>query len=197
MTSPETKIKVNFFGVGCNIVRGNVNESTWKKITQSAKTLNIPTDYAFFDSDFFTLLNLPEYKSWKDFNNLFKVFGLLENQISLIEIRKDRKRAEKFSFAQLWNQNSLFPLYQTEINGIDIIREGKNITVVETEIGTIASYEFVCENFKIEDLKFNISQVKVSKQVGYNLISDIFYKDKKLKSKRSDALISGNFTFVE
>ena len=198
MQAKEYKVKISFRGIGCNVIKGTVDNETWDLILKSAKQFKTTFEYAVFDIDFFSALNLPQYKSFHDFNNICTITGLLCHSKSFIEIRINKKQRAKINSTEILNQNILFPLYNSEMIDVDKIVTGmKNITIVEEEVGTVSSFLFDCKKFEIEKLKFYVSVIKINKDRFYNIISKITYDGKNLKSSHSDTLVTGNFTFVE
>ena len=104
------KVKINFFGVVCNIFKGTVNEEIWNRINETAEKMKTQVEYAILDNDFFTMLDLPSFSSLNDMENIRHISGLLNHSKSEIEIRMNKKRLAKISSNEIVNQNSLFPL---------------------------------------------------------------------------------------
>jgi hypothetical protein len=198
MNATQNKIQINLFGVGCIVTKASVEDEVWKKITDCSGKLKVPIELLFFDSDFYEMLNMPKYKSWRDFNNLFEVSGLINNSKSIIEIKNSKKKIAKIKFSELINENLLFPLYNLEIGEIEKHESNKkNLTIFETEIGTVASYQFVCKKFDIDKLKFAICNLYINESSEFVILSDIFYNEVNLVSKTNDTLVTKQNVIIE
>lgn len=199
MQNTEDTVKISLRGIGCNIAKGVVDIEVWERMLNTAQKLESSIESALFDLDFFPLLDLPEYKSWRDFNNIFFISGLLYDTKSFIEVRVNKKQKLKVYFRDIWNENLLFPLYNIElIEEIESDAGLKKIVVVESEIGLIASYNYRLTNstFEIEKLKFSIRKIQVGANRYFNLLTDIHYDNQVLKKLKTDTLVSGGFVFI-
>ncbi len=192
------KVKINFFGVGCRIIKGCVSEELWEKITECAERMKTSVDYAILDNDFFSQLDLKNFKSFDDMENVLNVSGLLNHSKSAIEIRINKKKRAKISSNEIVNQNSLFPLYDVKASELIHKTEGKkNITIVEEETGRIGTFEFECRKFEIEKLKFIVTRTKVKPERTYSIIIELSYDGKALQSVQSDTMVTANFAYIE
>lgn len=183
-------VSIRFIGTGCHIVKCEMDENLWSKIQACAKKLKLPLEQVFFDSELYSLLNIPTYTSWQDFNNIQDVSGLLQSHRSQIEIRLNKRPRKKIHFNELNNTDLLFPLYNVETTAIDTNTENRFITIIEEDIGTTAFYKFNCPKFDIDNLKFRILNVKVKNGRTYSILSEVFYDGLGLKAYKSDNLVT-------
>lgn len=183
-------VSIRFIGIGCHIVKSEVEEILWNKIMVCAETLKLPVKQAFFDSDFYSLLNNPAYASWHNFNNIQDTSGLLESHRSQVEIRLNKKPRKKIVFSDLNNAGLLFPLYNVDTIAIDLNTKNRSVTIVEQDIGTTAFYQFNCHKFSIDNLRFQICSVKTTNNIAYSILSGISYDGFELKPYKSDTLVT-------
>ena len=192
------KVKINFFGIGCRIIKGSVNDTTWNKMTERAQIMKVPIEDAILDSDFFGQLAIPGFRSFEDMEDTLTINGLLNHSKSAIEIRVNRKRMAKISSAEIVSQNALFPLYDVQVSELGHKTEGqRNITIVEEETGKTGSFDFDCQKFEIEKLKFIVTRTKVKPERAYSIIIELSYNGKILKSKSTDTLVTAVFAYIE
>ena len=192
------KVKINLFGIGCHIVKGQFDEMEWEKFDVAAKKLGSPLKEAFFDTSFFENETISEYNSWHNLGNIFKTSGLLNDYKSHIEIRINGRQKRKILFQELSNEDFLFPLYQTTFTEISNEKSSqKSCILVEKEIGTIASYQFETDIFLLDNLIFTLQNVALTKDLQFQILSQIEYKGKKLVSKKSDSLVNERFALID
>ncbi len=184
-------IKITFFGIGCCIIKGKYEEETWIRFRNGAKTIKYSLEDAFFENTFYK--ELKEYNNWTDLGNVFNVSGLLNNYQSVIEIKINNKKKAKILFQELLNDEFLFPLYQTIISEEN---EKGNLTIVEKEIGTIATYKLETDNFSLDKLQFTLKVVRVTEELKYIVLTKIEYNRKELTSKKSDTLVRERFALL-
>ena len=184
-------LKITFFGIGCCIIKGNYEKETWTRFRNGAKTIKYSLEDAFFENTFYK--EIKEYNSWTDLGNVFKVSGLLNNYQSVIEIKINNKKKAKILFQELLNDELLFPLYQTTINEVN---EKGNLTIVEKEIGTIATYKFETNNFSLDKLQFTLKTVNITEELKYIVLTKIEYDRHELTSKKSDTLVRERFALL-
>ena len=129
----KQSITISLRGIGCNIIKGSVDIDSWQSMIQISHNLGVPIENAIFDSEFFPILNIPAYRSWCDFNNIYKISGLLYDNQDFIELRINKKQKLKVYFRDIWKEILLFPLYDIEITDLYNERiEDKSIVLVET-----------------------------------------------------------------
>ena len=190
-------IKITFFGIGCCIIKGHFDELTWQKFKESAKTIKYPLEDAFFEKAFFKEIKIKEFKKWNDLGNVFRFSGLLNSYQSVIEIKINNKRKAKISFQELFNERFLFPLYNTTLNKIDSLKNAPLcLTIVEKEIGTIATYKFETENFSFDKIHFTLNSLSIRNDLQFLILSKIEYDGKELCSVKSDTLVRERFALV-
>ncbi|MEO8149887.1 MAG: hypothetical protein ABI723_19770 [Bacteroidia bacterium] len=184
------KVKLSLRGCGTTIVKGCVDNELWQNLQCAAKKARTNIELGLFDSDLFKVLNHPDYKSWRNFNSMLEITGLSDNRKSFIEIKVDNKTKEKIQFSDIQNNNLLFPLYNTETILIETeLVKSKIISVVESDIGLVASYKFATPNFIVEDLRFFIGNVIVG-NLQYSILYKIFYQNKLLISSMNDSVVT-------
>ena len=186
----DDTVYIRLIGIGCHIVKCTLEEDIWNKIKACAKELKLPIGQAFFDSEFYSLLNTPAYSSWQDFNNFQDISGLLESHRSQVEIRLNKKPRKKIVFNDLNNTGLLFPLYNVESVSINMDTKNRSVTIIEQDVGTTAFYKFHCKEFEIDKMSFRISKVKTENNATYSILSGIFYNGLILTPYKSDALVT-------
>ncbi|MBL0048969.1 MAG: hypothetical protein IPP32_12830 [Bacteroidetes bacterium] len=191
------KVKITFFGIGCRVAIGKFNPEDWERLHGIAEILAVPLSEAVFDSTFFVHLADSNYKQWFDLGNHFKVFGLLNNYQSTIEIRINGKKQRKILSNDLIDDNLLFPLYKTDILASSKFHQDKgDLIIVEKEIGTLANYRFETESFSIDKLYFSLQSIHLSIDMKFSLLTNLSYAGKELISKKSDTLVKERFALL-
>lgn len=192
------KVKITFYGIGCRIAVGKFCIEDLEKFHTAAKIFSCPLNEAIFDTAYFLELADRKYKRWFDLGNSLKLYGLLHNYQSSIEIRINGKKQRKIVSSDLIGDNLLFPLYQTTLTDIGSFQQGEgNLTIVEKEIGTVANYLFETENFSIEKLHFSIQSVNIRKDLDFTLLTNLNYEGSELSArKKSDTLVKERFALL-
>ena len=199
MNNHSDKIRINFFGIGCNIIKGEFDDATWKRFFECSKQIRTEFNHAVFDPTFVEVLQSPLYKSLHDFGNVFRLSGLLYDKQSHIEIRINDRQKRKIYFQELFGEDTLFPVYQTSVQEIDhvtLVSHGSMIGV-EKEIGTIASYKFQCIDFSLDKLFFVLNKVTLLDNIPLIILSKIAYNGKGLLKIYSDTLVKESFVLYD
>lgn len=191
------KIKIIFIGIGCRIAKGQFNETLWKKFGEVANIVECPLNEAFFDSSFFDVLNIKEYKLGYDLGNLLQISGLIDSYQSIIEIRVNNRKKRKIHFKELFNEDVLFPLCQTIFSKADYSAFKENcLTLVEKEIGTIAVYEFESHKFSLDKLLFSLTALNVQNEMKFMVLSKLEYEGTELLIIKSDTLVKERYAIL-
>ena len=196
-TLPE-HVRIVFFGIGCSIIKGAFDEQEWNLLNQSSWSLKSNLDTAVFHPSFFETLKSGRFKSRRDLGTMFQISGLLLDDQSEIEIRIGNRKKKKIPFRELMNVNLLFPLYQTDMQKINVASttEMKKLEIIEKEIGTVASFKFPCSNFSMDKLVFTIADVSISSGENFTLLSQLSYDGKTLPGNRPDTVVRGQFAVL-
>jgi hypothetical protein len=154
---------------------------------QRAVQLGEPLETALLNIDFFKDFSTNGINSVQDIVvNSFG--GLINNFKGKIEIKKGRKLLQKLNLNDLFHTKTLFPLFNTKKGSI-ALKLTNNIFLIEKEIGLVGQYEIENENFNINKLKFNISNVKYLNE-NYQLLLAISYEGIKLENIKLDTLVT-------
>lgn len=175
------KLKINLFGEGIRVKQILLNPSQLEKIKATAYKLNTSIELALIDPYFYHELNDKQITTFEDYEGLL-IEGLLNTPKNLIEIWFKGKKLIKFKFQDLFNENLLFPLYNTKLTE-SRISNFKGFLIQEIEIGLIASFEYKLDLFDISKLEFNLE-----KNEGNFVLNKIFYENTPLLLKKKDTL---------
>ena len=182
------------YGESWRLKKLKLTQELANKLTDAFSVLKISIGQALLDLEFYEYLNYPSLKGVEDLQ-FDEVGGLLNSHKGLVEIWFNGKKVQKLNLDTLFRPNTLFSLYNTRI--LDIKKENlePGIYLVENEIGLIACYELVIENFEIDNLSFNLVTFQ-SELKKAEVLSELFYKDELLICKRSDILLNESEGFI-
>ena len=187
-------VKVKLYGESFQIHSLEIKNEYADRFYSVVKQFNEPLNIALLNVNFFRRLNLNNHQTIQDLiKNTFS--GLISNNKSQIEIWIGRKRVEKMKLVDLFYSQTLFPLFQTQLNDIGVLKLKSGLFLEEKEIGLIAQYEIKIENFNIDLLTFNLTKVEFS-NIKYELLSSINYKGRELPVKKNDALLRHQNCFL-
>ena len=188
------KLKINLYGESWRLKKLQLTQELANKLTEAFSVLKISIGQALLDLEFYEYLNHPSLNGVEDLQ-FDEVGGLLNSHKGLVEIWFNGKKVQKLNLDTLFRPNTLFSLYNTRI--LDIKKENlePGIYLVENEIGLIACYELVIENFEIDNLSFNLVTFQ-SELKKAEVLSELFYKDELLICKRSDILLNESEGFI-
>lgn len=120
--------------------------------------------------------------------------GLLNTYKNQIEIWFAGKKLQKFQLNDLNLQFIAFPLYHSTQNELDLKSLPSGIYVAEKEIGLINSFEVLAENFDIEKLVFNITQV--CSAISFDSCVGVIYHDQPLLTHKTDTVVIEQRYFI-
>ena len=188
------KLKINLYGESWRLKKLQLTQELANKLTEAFSVLKISIGQALLDLEFYEYLNHPSLNGVEDLQ-FDEVGGLLNSHKGLVEIWFNGKKVQKLNLDTLFRPNTLFSLYNTRI--LDIKKENlePGIYLLENEIGLIACYELVIENFEIDNLSFNLVTFQ-SELKKAEVLSELFYKDELLICKRSDVLLNESEGFI-
>lgn len=152
-----------------------------------AERLKEPIEEALLSGAFFNILNQKKLKTIEDM--IRQTFGgLINTPKNKIEIWYGRKCLQKFSLNELFHPSTLFPLFNSTREQLDI-KLSNGIFLIEKEVGLIAEYVFKCDSFNINHLKFSIYDAEYQ-SLNLQLLTAMHYDSKRLESQKSDTLIT-------
>jgi len=179
-----SKLKISLFGESHILKRLFFNPIQQMEYEIIAQRMKQPLHQALTDPYFYFLLKKDSIQSFEDLEG-FSNKVLLNTQKNQIEIWYQNKKIQKLKINDLLQELLLFPLYSTKV--IENNFAPKNgICIEQREIGLIGQYEMMINNFKIDELLFQLS--------GYNL-QNITYDGREFKFIKSDALLTYQNSF--
>ena len=177
------KLKINLFGEGIKISKLLISDEREQDNFNRIKQLDDNSFNETIQSDRFShFLETAKSK--------IILAGLSNTYKNQIEIWYGGKKIKKLKIADLDSQYSLFPLYQTTSTEFLTSKLDAGIYCEEMEVGLIACYETVLENFNIEELVFEMKTTE-----NALVIYGLSYKGSKLSSVKSDTLLTSQFYF--
>jgi len=189
----EKNLRVKLFGESLKIHKLKIDIDMMPTFIQVAKTIKLPFSEALLDIYFFRVLNMKKFQSLNDLIG-FTFSGLINNYRNQVEITYGRKRLVKFNIDELFKPTTLFPIYNTEVNFVNMNKLSRGIYIEEKEIGLIGTYEIIVEEFQIDLLKFYLTKINYSR-IDYELLNTITYKNKKLTCSKTDTLLNRQIAF--
>jgi len=178
------KLKINFIGTGIEIKRILVpNEviENWKQIIGIKRTI---TD-ALLDPFFYYKLKDKQYNSLEDLPSEIGS-GILNHPKSQIEFWFNRKKVYKLNTPELFNQNTLFPLFNIEKMRQPFM-DTEGIYILQNEIGNIGTYELMVhsDSLNIDDFTFEFASF-----LAAPFVKNIKYQNQNLQFIKKDTVIT-------
>jgi len=177
------KLKVDFFGEGISIKKGIFTEELFERMQLTALKLKQPLEEALIDPYFYYALKDNKVKSIEDIGEPI-VNGLINTNKSRIEIWYQGKKVQKLTMNNLNDQFLLFPLFQTITKNIEL-QNNLGLYVKYLDIGLIARYELMVDNFSLDNLEFHLINYD-----GKIILSKVAYENEFMKLKKKDTLIT-------
>lgn len=177
------KLKINLFGEALTVKRFILSENLLIRFHEIATKMKQPVGEVLSDPYFYHLLKNETIKSADDLESE-TVNGLLNTPKNQIEIWHKNKKVQKLKIDDLRDELLLFPLYNTSVK-IQKPKYEAGFYLEQKEIGLIASYEIVSGFFNIDNLEFQLLNLKDSM-----LLEKITYEGQELLSKKKDTLIT-------
>jgi hypothetical protein len=176
-------LKINLFGEQWTLHKVYLNTIEKEYFNNIAFRLKLPLHKALLDPFFYYHLRLNSIPSLDKLPGE-KISGLLNSNKNQIEIWLDGKKIRKLKIEELNQDQYLFPLYNTTKSKIENTKI-TGIYIEQKEIGFIGSYEFKIENFKIENLQFNL--IELDNQL---LLQNITYPNCKTIFKKKETVLN-------
>lgn len=127
--------------------------------------------------------------------NQLNVSGLIDTYKNQIEIWFKGRKVQKMNIQDLNDLFSLFPRYNSKLEKFDYKNLSKGIYVEQKEIGLVAVYEMIIEDFNIFDLEFSLVEITNEGNM-FKVLKDTSYFNRKLARKVSvDTLITRQYSF--
>lgn len=198
--SKPDNVKISFHGLGVSIWKCNVSNDLLNDMRETAKLFHLPLETAIWDADFCPFLNKRTNHKIEHLYELKKnkVSGLLDSTLTQIEVWKNTRRRYKIKNLRLENSYCLFPKY-----GIKTIKEKFKqtepnvITFSESYMGLIKSYRIITDNFDIDKLIFNHTEVEITVGNIYNIFTSVSYDGKLIKNIGSDNLVTNRIALIQ
>jgi len=132
-------LKAKLYGESYKIHRLHIEADNFSRFQEIVEELGEPLEDVLLNINFFNYLDIKEIKTIYDLKQS-TYQGLINNEKSQVEIWLGRRRVIKISLENIFHQQTLFPLYQTQFNRINAkLKPG--LYLEEKEIGTIGIYE--------------------------------------------------------
>lgn len=190
----DKTLRIKLYGEGFKIHKLKIDQTYLHDFNNTAKLLKSPLHEAILHVDFFNLLNIKNYQTLNDVI-LGSYSGLINNYKSQVEIKWNRKKITKFNADELFRQHTLIPLYKTNKIIINAYNLYSGIYLIEKEIGLIATYESVINDFNFQMLTFHISKTIIMNE-KYELLNSVFLNNKKMTNTKSDTLLTYQHTIT-
>ena len=191
----EKPLRIKLFGESFKIHKLKIDDNMMPMLVNVANKVKLPLLEALLDINFFRILNSQGLQCVNDLiEHTFN--GLINNYRNQVEISYGRKRIAKFKIEELFYSTTLFPLYNTQINNININTISSGIYIEEREIGLIGTYEIMIEELQIDLLKFYLTKIILSNE-NLELLKMITYKSQLMECVKSDSLLRHQRCFLK
>jgi len=191
----EKPLRIKLFGESFKIHKLKIDDNMMPMLVNVANKVKLPLLEALLDINFFRILNSQGLQCVNDLiEHTFN--GLINNYRNQVEISYGRKRIAKFKIEELFYSTTLFPLYNTQINNININTISSGIYIEEREIGLIGTYEIMIEELQIDLLKFYLTKIILSNE-NLELLKMITYESQLMECVKSDSLLRHQRCFLK
>ena len=191
----EKPLRIKLFGESFKIHKLKIDDNMMPMLVNVANKVKLPLLEALLDINFFRILNSQGLQCVNDLiEHTFN--GLINNYRNQVEISYGRKRIAKFKIEELFYSTTLFPLYNTQINNININTISAGIYIEEREIGLIGTYEIMIEELQIDLLKFYLTKIILSNE-NLELLKMITYESQLMECVKSDSLLRHQRCFLK
>lgn len=182
----EDRILINIIGTGYDLRHTRLDKALYNLLKQDTNTLQDD----LFNLDFYnTHSELKGYKNWENFKSINSYRGANVLDKGQIEIWINRKK-RKFNINELYQSNSLFDMFNTEIKQLSLARQQLLIGVQEK--GYLGQYLFTTKHFELSKLQFHLLQIHTEhKQIL--VLNQIEYNNKIILNVRNNTAITGTF----
>lgn len=181
------RLKINLHGVGWRLKKIELNFDDLNKLKARATHLELPFNEAIFDSELFEDELITGVYSCEGLSGETQS-GLMDFK-SQLEIWFAGKKILKFTMNDLFPENLLFPLYKLQTKVFDFTALKPGIYIEQEEIGLIASYNELVNDFDINDLTFDVLELnKTDKKL--KILQGIKLNGNPLAVNRMDSLIT-------
>lgn len=179
---PPSKLKINIFGESFKLKYILLSDEQKAGFEIIANHLKLPLCKALIDPYFYFLLKDKKVQSIDDLTGKYWE-GLLNTPKNHIEIWFKNKKIQKLKFDDLIEKQLLFPLYRTSLDRT--FQQKSGIYIEQKAIGLVDSLEINIDDFKIDDLEFQLLEIN-----ELLILENLKYKNQLLKSKKKETLIT-------
>ncbi len=189
------KVKINLFGESWSLKKLELDYDLKVKVNSLLNRSTNELEKLLLDLSFYEELNVPGIRSIADLPGT-SIKGLENTIKNQIEIWLNGKRIIKIKLTDLFDQNTLFKLYQTEKTIVDFQDMTYGIYVFDNEIGLTACYQYTTENFEIDQLTFRLLKFQ-NDDVTKEILTSIFWKNQLLTPLRSDTVVTNSNCIIK
>jgi hypothetical protein len=178
---------VNLFGNGIRYWILSLDDPKVKELNSFRVAKAMRWDQLIFD---LTILKKHKIDHWSSLAPETEQFGLMLTAQDKIEVKTGSKFLQKFKASELIQNDTLFPLYQTETNTpVDLSSNGPKLLMVQYETGLIGKFSFSASKFYPDQICYHISNPFT--QSNDQLLSWLSYDGLKMKKNSEDTVIRG------
>ena len=191
----EKPLRIKLFGESLKIHKLKIETDLMPIFVNTANKVKLPLTESLLDIDFFRILNIKEFQCLNDLIG-YTFSGLINNHKNQVEITYGRKRIAKFNIDELLNPTTLFPLYKTQVNRINLNNLSAGIYIEEREIGLIGTHEVIIEELQIDLLNFYLTKIELMNE-NLEVLNIMTYKEQLIPCVKSDALLRYQRCFLK
>jgi len=189
------KVKINLFGESWSLKKLELDYDLKEKVNSLINRSANELGKLLLDLSFYEELNIPGIKSIADLPGT-SIKGLHNTSKNQVEIWLNGKKIIKIKLKDLFHQNTLFKLYQTEESIVNFEDMSEGIYVFDNEIGLTACYQYTAENFKIDQLTFSLLKFQ-NDDITNEILTSICWKNQLLTSIRSDTVVTNSNCIIK
>lgn len=186
--------------MGCLISKYEADIQTLTQLKDTAQGLRTTLENALLDADFFLELNMKGSNFLYKNRKRIRIFGLISNPKSQIEIWKNGKRRRTIKFTDLSSESQLFQEYNFDsmiLNYEPSTNEPPSITLIESSVGHILSFKIQTKNFDLEKLLFQIYDIQIGGEMPEKILYNIQYAGENIVRTRGDNFVTSRYVIIE
>lgn len=176
---------INFFGDGIRYWICDTSNPKWEPLIKYREEKNSDWNDLLFDLSFLKKFG---FDHWSALATKPEVYGFLLSDRNRIEIKKGARFLDKFRSAELYNDKTLFPRFETEIRKIET-RNSNEVIIIQFETGLTGKYKIDLESMRIDDLQFILEEVIPGEDEL--LFTELKFKGIKITPAHQDTIVRG------
>ena len=176
---------INLFGNGIRYWVCDTDAPILEPLNALRLQRSLRWDQVLFD---LSLLNRHGIDHWSSLSQQGEKLGFVLSDQNRIEIKKASKLIQRFHSIELYNDQTLFPRFQTNTLPFPD-RSTDQLIILQFETGLLGKYRFTSDQIQMEDLNFMLE--RPIPQENDLLLTGITHRGNALVSEQEDTVVRG------